>query len=103
MEKRLELDAMLRSALGSGVNYYFQPPTGYMLKYPALVYRLDGLWDLYSENKTYHRKHVYAILLILSDPDNNLVDKLDNLPYCKMSAPPYTVDNLYHYPFTIYY
>lgn len=103
MEGRLSLDALLKETFGNSVNYYFQPPNNLLLKYPALIYGLDGLLDRYAENKIYNRRHAYAMLLILSDPDNSLVDKLDELSYCRMSGRPYTVDNLYHYPFTIYY
>lgn len=103
MEGRLSLDALLKATFGNRVNYYFQPPNGLLLKYPALIYQLDDLRDRYADNKIYNRRHAYAILLILSDPDNDLVDKLDELPYCRMSGKPYQADNLYHYPFTIYY
>ena len=103
MDGRQSLDELLRSTFGSSVHYYFQPPTGYQIMYPALIYRLDDLRDHYSDNCVWNRRHAYAILLILDEPDNELVDKLDSLPYCHMSGRPYTNDNLYHYPFTIYY
>ena len=103
MEGRLSLDELLKETLGDQVYYYFQPPTGQLLQYPALIYRLDDLNDHYSDNKVYKRYHVYALLLILDEPDNDLVDRLDELPLCRMSGRPYTNDNLYHYPFTINY
>lgn len=103
MEGRLSLDELLKEALGAGVHYYYQPPTGTQIKYPALIYRLDGLDDKYAEDKVYKRRHAYYLLLILDEPDNDLVDKLDDLAYCRMAGRPYTADNLYHYPFTIYY
>jgi len=103
MEGRLSLDEMLRETFGKRVHYYFQPPTGMMLQYPALVYSLDNLQDRYSDNRVWNRRHAYAMLLITDDPDNSLVDEIDDLPYCSMSGRPYVADNLYHYPFTIYY
>lgn len=103
MEGRLSLDDLFRKTFGDSVHYYFQPPTGTMLQYPALVYSLDTLQDRYSDNRVSKRHHVYAVVLVLRDPDNYLVDKLDELPYAHMSGKAYTVDNLYHYPFTIYY
>lgn len=103
MEKRLSLDNLFRATFGDKVNYYFQPPTGYMIKYPALIYKLDTLDDKYSDNRIYRRGHVYAVLLILDEPDNELVDMMDDLPYTRMSGRPYVNDNLYHYPFTINY
>ena len=103
MEGRLSLDALLRKTFGDKVHYYFQPPTGYLISYPALIYRLDDLADKYASNRVYNRRHAYAVLLILDEPDNALVDKMDDLEYCHMSGRPYVDDNLYHYPFTIYY
>lgn len=103
MERRLSLDEMFRETFGNRVNYYFQPPTGYEISYPALVYKFDGIMDRHSDNRVYKRRHAYAILLILDEPDNDLVDMMDDLPYTRMSGSPYVNDNLYHYPFTIYY
>lgn len=103
MEGRLSFDEMLRERLGSNVNYYFQPPNNLMLKYPALVYKLDGLDHRHADDRIYTRKHIYYMLLILDNPDNDLVDLIDELPRCRMSGSSYTVDNLYHYPFTIFY
>ena len=103
MEGRLSFDEMLRAWLKNDVNYYFQPPTGLLLKYPALVYKLDGLDHRHANNKVYTRKHIYHMTLILDNPDTYLVDLIDGMPYCRMSGSPYTSDNLYHYPFVIYY
>jgi len=103
MEGRLSLDELLRATLGNRVHYYFQPPTGYQIEYPALIYRLDGFQDMHSNNRVYNRRHAYYLLLILDEPDNSLAETLDDLPYCHMSRTPYVNDNLYHYPFTIYY
>ena len=102
MEGRLSLDELLKETLGDKVHVYFQPPTGYKINYPALIYKLDDLNDKYADDKVYKRRHVYYLLLILDEPDNDLVDRLDDLKHCTMSRP-YTADNLYHYPFTIYY
>ena len=41
MEARLKLDALLRKVLREATgkeNLYFQPPAGYKLKYPCIVY-----------------------------------------------------------------
>lgn len=103
MEGRLSLDELLRQTLGPNVHYYFQPPVNTEIKYPALIYKLDGLRDHHSDNRVYKRRHGYYLLLILDEPDNNLVDLLDELQYCHMAGPSYISDNLYHYPFTIYY
>jgi len=103
MEGRLSLDELLRQTLGPNVHYYYQPPTGTEIHYPALVYKLDDMNRFHADNVVYKRHHVYFMLLILDDPDNDLVDRLDDLRYCHMSGKPYTSDNLYHYPFTIYY
>ena len=103
MEGRLSFDEMLRERLGNKVNYYFQPPNNLLLKYPALVYKLDGIHHRHANDGVYTRKHVYHMVLITDNPDNDLADRIDDLPYCRMAGNSYTTDNLYHYPFTIYY
>ena len=41
MEARLRIDALLRELLKNScgqVNLYYQPPAGYQLRYPCIVY-----------------------------------------------------------------
>lgn len=44
----------------------------------------------------------YELTLIHADPDNTLVDTIENLPYCEFDRA-YVADNLYHYVYTLYF
>ena len=101
MGSREELDALLLETLGSE-NLYFQPPENQKLHYPCLIYSANGNFERHANNKTYHRRREYSMVYIAYDPDDAMIDKIADLPYCEMGKP-YTADRLHHYPYTIYY
>ena len=101
MGTREELDVILCETLGSQ-NVYFQPPENLKVKYPCIIYSLNGFYEKYANNKTYHRKREYNLLYITYDPDDQMIETLADLPLCDLGKP-YTADNLHHYPYTIYY
>lgn len=105
MEGRLSLDSMLKAELSvfKNLHYYFQPPENLKIEYPAIIYKLDGIDDHNADDKVYRRKHRYALTYVSNDPDDPLVDIIDGLRYCHLDRAPYVADNLYHYPFTIYF
>lgn len=98
---RNDLDALLRSTLGSG-NVYFQPPESQKLSFPCVVYRLDDQNDIYADDQTYRRLKRYSLTYITKDPDDPKVDSFDDLRYCSMNRA-FTSDNLNHYVYTIYH
>lgn len=102
MAQRIELDRMLRELLGNN-NVYFQPPETVKIKYPCIVYKLSGNDVRHANNELYSLIHEYTLLLIDRNPDSEFPDKLEALPMCHLSRPPYVADNLYHYPFDIYF
>jgi hypothetical protein len=101
MGTREDLDALLTETLGSE-SVYYQPPENLQMIYPCIVYSQDKPYVRHANNKTYHRRKAYKLLYISYDSDEEVVDKLADLPYCSMGEP-YTTDNLYHYPYTIYF
>ena len=101
MGTREELDNLLCQTLGSS-NVYFQPPENLQIMYPCIVYSLNGFFNRPADNKTYHRRREYDMVYITHDPDDAMIEKLEDLPYTSMGRP-YTADNLYHYPYTIYF
>ena len=98
---RLELQSVLEQTLGSR-NVYFQPPASVKMKYPAIVYeRYDS--DKYpADNIAYLKFHRYTLTVIDKNPDSVHVEDVSNLPYCSFDRH-YTVDNLHHDVFTIYF
>ena len=101
MGTREELDALLCEILGSD-HVYYQPPENLKIVYPCIVYSLNTFLTRYANNNTYHRRRRYDLIYISREPDEEIVETLADLPYCSMDKV-YTSDNLYHYPYTIYY
>lgn len=101
MDRRLELQKKLENILGSR-NVYFQPPSNTQLKYPCIIYQRDNIDQRFADNRTYIHMVRYSLTLIGSSPENELVSKILELPYCSYSRF-YTADTLNHDVFTLYY
>lgn len=102
MGQRIELDQIFRDLLGND-NVYFQPPETVKMKYPCIVYQLSGNSVRHANNELYSLTHKYSLIFIDRNSDSEIPDRLESLPMCHLSRPPYTADNLYHYPFDIYF
>lgn len=81
MRPRAELHAILKTILGSD-NVYFQPPEGYKMSYPCIVYKRDYLNSRFADNNPYHRRKRYAITIMDQNPDSEIPDKVAALPMC---------------------
>jgi len=82
-------------------NVYYQPPTGYKLVYPCIIYALDSVDERHADDISYLTHGEYAITYITRDPDDPNIIGICGLPKCRMNRT-YTVDNLYHSTYTIY-
>ena len=96
---RSELSVILN---GLCSNVYFQPPTGYKIKYPCIIYELEKANVRYADNAPYALHDMYRITYITRDPDDQLRNQIVMIPMC---APDriFVNDNLYHHPFTLYW
>lgn len=104
MDKRLELDALLRKVMKdvSGVeNVYFQPPENLLLKYPAIVYSRSDIRNRPADDMVYSQFTFYDLTVIDKNPDLLLVYAVASLPRCKFGRH-YKSDNLNHDTFTIF-
>lgn len=101
MRTQASLNEILCEVLGSR-NVYFQPPSNLKMRYPAIRYKRTGFDTLNADNKAYRRMGVYELIVISTDPDNPVVPKLLDLPYCSYVRP-YQADGLYHDVLTIKY
>lgn len=104
MDKRLELDALLRKVMKdvSGVeNVYFQPPENLLLKYPAIVYSRSDIRNRPADDMVYSQFTFYDLTVIDKNPDSLLVYAIASLPRCKFGRH-YKSDNLNHDTFTIF-
>lgn len=101
MGSRIELQKKLEGLLGAK-HVYYQPPESLRLEYPAIVYSKSKIETSKANNKTYSKKTRYDIIVIDKRPDNPIIDKLMDLPYCSYDRP-YKSDNLNHDTLTLYY
>lgn len=101
MDRRLELDQILRKTLGSE-NVYFQPPENISMKYPAIVYSRDDFDNRHANNELYMGHTAYQVIVIDQDPDSEIVEKVRRLPMCRYDRH-YASDNLNHDSFILYY
>lgn len=101
MATRLELESLLRSLLGSD-NVYYQSPSQNNMEYPAIRYSKTKPSTAHADNKTYIKKPCYQIIVMDKKPDNPVIEKLLELPYCSWNNH-YVANNLNHDVLTLYY
>lgn len=102
MDRVTGLQPKLEEILGSR-NVYFQPPETLKIKYPAIVYELSAIDTISANDKNYSKNRKYSVTLIDKNPDNKFIDAiLDNFEYVSFNSH-FTVDNLNHYIFSIFY
>lgn len=105
MKMRLDLQYKLEDILGSR-NVYFQPPEYIKLKYPCVVYSLNNQVFDKANDKRYKKYKRYTLILITNDYNDfvieTLKEKILDLDYCTEERG-YIKDNLYYYPFTLYF
>lgn len=101
MERRLKLQTILETILGSE-EVYFQPPENIKLKYPAIIYHQDQLSNQHADNLPYRQTKRYSVTVIDRDPDSEVSDKVATLPQTSFSRR-FVVDNLNHYAYSLYF
>lgn len=101
MRTRLELQSKLEELLGSR-NVYYQPPESIKMMYPAIVYSKADIESTYGNNSKYSKNIRYEITVIDKTPDNPVIDKLLELPYCSFDRH-YKSENLNHDVLTLYF
>ena len=101
MGTRLELQTKLEDLLGSS-NVYYQPPSTTKMEYPAIRYSTSKHDKRTANDSTYQLLTRYDITVIDRRPDNPVIQKLLELPYCSYDRW-YAADNLNHDTLTLYF
>lgn len=101
MGSRIELQEKLESLLGVR-HVYYQPPETLKLEYPAIIYFKSNIETKKANNVTYLKNVRYDVIVVDKRPDNPVVDKLLDLPYCSYDRN-YKANNLNHDALTLYY
>lgn len=101
MDKRQDLQKLLEEIFESP-NVYYQPPASVKMNYPAIVFEKAKITQQTANNKAYLRRRSYDLTVIDKKPDNPVIDKLLDLPYCSFNRH-YVSDGLNHDVLTLYY
>lgn len=102
MGTRLELQTEFEELLGSR-NVYFQAPPSLLMNYPCIRYSGGGVDTKRANDHLYVYTNRYEGVIIDPDPDTEIpVNILQHFQMCHLESP-YVADNLYHFPFTLYY
>lgn len=81
MATRLDLKTKLESILGS-TNVYFQPPPGFLMSYPCIVYNRSNIRTRSADNVPYALTNQYTITVMDPNPDSTIPDSIAKLPQC---------------------
>lgn len=103
MEARQKADTLLRAVLEKTtgkVNLYYQPPSGYRLRYPCIVYSLNRIQNRHANDAVYLQHPSYTVTVIDTDPDSKLMAAVSVLPMCAYDRQ-FVSENLYHTTFTL--
>lgn len=101
MGTRLELQNKLEEILGCR-HVYFQPPESQKMEYPAIRYSLKDIRSTYANDAVYSFEKSYELIVMNRLPNDVLIDKLLQLPYCTYERQ-YKADNLYHDVLNLYF
>lgn len=105
MALRTELQAELEgimTGLKMDSHVYFEPPTGFQMKYPCIVYRRDSLDTTHANNNPYFLSKTYEVTVIDADPESPLPEAIAMMPKCRHTRS-FVNDNLHHDIFNINY
>lgn len=109
-KSRLSLQSELENLLGSRKVFFQPPPTiesaeevvAKRLSYPCIIYELADYDIDHADDIKYGIMKRYSITVMDKNPDSELPDKLIKLEYCSFDRF-YTIDNLNHWVFTLFY
>lgn len=104
MEARMRVDALLREVLEQSAgsqNLYYQPPSGFRMKYPCIVYSLSRIRNEHANDGVYIQHPFYTVTVIDRDPDSKIAAAMSVLPKCAYDRQ-FVSENLYHTVYTLY-
>jgi hypothetical protein len=99
MGSRLQLQTLLESITE---HVYFQPPSTIEMQYPCIIYRRDETDAKFADNRPYSRTKRYQVTVVDRNPDSELPDMVEELPYCGFNRY-FAAENLNHYVFTLFF
>lgn len=101
MAPRLDLNALLKGILGTD-HVYFQPPEGFKLEYPCIIYHRDFAETDFADDRPYNVHMRYQVTYIDRRPDNTVCAKIAALPMCVYNRF-YTAEGLNHDVYNLFF
>ena len=109
MGSRHELHSELKALLGTtdktgdAARCWFQPPESVKLSYPCIIYHRAGNDDIRADNRVYKRVPKYTLTYITYDPDDPLINMIeDHFLMCKFDRM-MSISGLNHYYYDLFY
>ena len=72
------------------------------MNYPCIVYRRSDIDTDFANDKPYNTYKRYQVIVIDTNPDSVLPDRVGKLPKCSFDRH-FTADNLNHDVYNLYY
>lgn len=98
---RLKLQSKFEELLESKCVYY-NPPESMKMGYPAIRYSKKSIDVRYANNAKYSMMDCYEVIVISTEPDDPVNEKIMALPYCSFDRP-YRAGGLDHNVYTLFY
>jgi hypothetical protein len=99
-QSRLDFQRELRKHAPAA---HYMRPAGNKMDYPCFVYKSIEPRQIRADNRNYLTIPGYEVLYISETENEGIVEEMTAaFPFCSAGAP-YIADDLFHYPFTIYY
>ena len=99
MATRLELQEVLE---GLAEHVYFQPPSNVQMQYPCILYERDDTHSDFADNTLYMRMKRYQVTVVDRDPDSEIPDQVEILPYCEFNRA-FVADSLHHSVYNLFF
>lgn len=84
-------------------NVYFQPPSGFQMVYPCIVYNKSSKAREHANDQIYIQNQEYQVTVIDRNPDSTVADRIESHFEHAVITQYYTVDNLNHVSLNLYY
>lgn len=101
MRKWNELQVIFEELLGSD-HVYFQPPEGYKIEYPAIIYNVAKEDFVFAGNNVQRINTRYEVKVIYKNPAEDMLTKMASLRFCSPDRS-YRANGLYHDVYNVYF
>lgn len=103
MKSRADFSEKLHQVIPSNFHFYFQPPSGTKIVYPACLYKRYDDSVLRADNRFYRGMIGYQVTIVTKEEDGDLYETIMTAFPHAMRINSFITENLYHTVYKIYY